>query len=143
MEYAPNIPGYVLQSDSPYVKEGIDADTKIEFVYAKEITITVRLVDLDESDLSKKDITSKASGFITSYTIISGESLEVAAPEIPGYTLVNANPQKLGSFTEDKTVDIGYNREKLTINVRPVDLNNSNEDITSKASRFTITYSLP
>lgn len=91
---APGWAGYELAAGEAKSKEitpnGTAAD-KVEFNYTIKNPKTVTVVLKDNSNTANPDATLKApAGYTTSYTLKEGDSVEIWAPSIDGYTLMSA-----------------------------------------------------
>ena len=72
------------------IPNGTAAD-KVEFNYTITNPKTVTVVLKDNSNTANPDATPKApAGYTTSYTLKEGDSVEIWAPSIDGYTLMSA-----------------------------------------------------
>lgn len=91
---APGWAGYELAAGEAKSKEitpnGTAAD-KVEFNYTIKNPKTVTVVLKDNSNTANPDATLNApAGYTTSYTLKEGDSVEIWAPSIDGYTLMSA-----------------------------------------------------
>ena len=91
---APSWAGYGLAAGEANSKEitpnGTAAD-KVEFNYTITNPKTVTVVLKDNSNTANPDATLNApAGYTTSYTLKEGDSVEIWAPSIDGYTLMSA-----------------------------------------------------
>lgn len=100
---APGWAGYKLAAGEAKSKEitpnGTAAD-KVEFNYTITNPKTVTVVLKDNSNTANPDATLKAPGYTTSYTLKEGDSVEIWAPSIDGYTLMSATLG--GNATQEK-----------------------------------------
>lgn len=70
---------------------GMPDNDKVEFEYTITNPKTVTVVLKDNSNTANPDATLKApAGYTTSYTLKEGDSVEIWAPSIDGYTLMSA-----------------------------------------------------
>lgn len=71
--------------------DGTPGNDKVEFHYTITNPKTVEVVLKDNSNTANPDATLKApAGYTTSYTLKEGDSVEIWAPSIDGYTLMSA-----------------------------------------------------
>lgn len=94
---APNLLGYKLKNptkNSKTITPKGTADDKVRFEYELDAPrkITVKLVDHENRELT-------APGYTTEYTIKNGDSVQISAPPINGYTLTS----------QDSVVTVAYN----------------------------------
>ena len=92
---APTWTGYELkagtQASKTVTPDGTAANDKVEFEYTITNPKTVTVVLKDNSNTANPDATLKApAGYTTSYTLKEGDSVEIWAPSIDGYTLMSA-----------------------------------------------------
>lgn len=92
---APTWNGYELktgtQASATVTPDGTPDNDKVEFEYTIKNPKTVTVVLKDNSNTANPDATLKApAGYTTSYTLKEGDSVEIWAPSIDGYTLMSA-----------------------------------------------------
>lgn len=92
---APTWTGYELktgtQASATVTPDGTPDNDKVEFEYTITNPKTVTVVLKDNSNTANPDATLKApAGYTTSYTLKEGDSVEIWAPSIDGYTLMSA-----------------------------------------------------
>lgn len=92
---APTWTGYELktgtQASATVTPDGTPDNDKVEFEYTIKNPKTVTVVLKDNSNTANPDATLKApAGYTTSYTLKEGDSVEIWAPSIDGYTLMSA-----------------------------------------------------
>lgn len=92
---APTWTGYELkkgtQASATVTPNGTPDNDKVEFEYTITNPKTVTVVLKDNSNTANPDATLNApAGYTTSYTLKEGDSVEIWAPSIDGYTLMSA-----------------------------------------------------
>lgn len=91
---APTWNGYTFagtQASATVTPNGTSDNDKVEFEYTIKNPKTVTVVLKDNSNTANPDATLKApAGYTTSYTLKEGDSVEIWAPSIDGYTLMSA-----------------------------------------------------
>lgn len=92
---APTWTGYELktgtQASATVTPNGMPDNDKVEFEYTITNPKTVTVVLKDNSNTANPDATLKApADYTTSYTLKEGDSVEIWAPSIDGYTLMSA-----------------------------------------------------
>lgn len=92
---APTWTGYELktgtQASATVTPNGMPDNDKVEFEYTITNPKTVTVVLKDNSNTANPDATLNApAGYTTSYTLKEGDSVEIWAPSIDGYTLMSA-----------------------------------------------------
>lgn len=101
---APSWAGYGLAAGEAKSKEitpNGTATDKVEFNYTITNPKTVTVVLKDNSNTANPDATIKTpAGYTTSYTLKEGDSVEIWAPSIDGYTLMSATLG--GNATQEK-----------------------------------------
>lgn len=102
---APTWTGYELkagtQASKTVTPDGTAANDKVEFEYTITNPKTVTVVLKDNSNTANPDATLNApAGYTTSYTLKEGDSVEIWAPSIDGYTLMSATLG--GNATQEK-----------------------------------------
>ena len=102
---APTWNGYELktgtQASATVTPDGTPDNDKVEFEYTIKNPKTVTVVLKDNSNTANPDATLKApAGYTTSYTLKEGDSVEIWAPSIDGYTLMSATLG--GNATQEK-----------------------------------------
>lgn len=88
---APTWAGYELKAGTQASATVTPDNDKVEFEYTIKNPKTVEVVLKDNSNTANPDATLNApAGYTTSYTLKEGDSVEIWAPSIDGYTLMSA-----------------------------------------------------
>lgn len=101
---APTWNGYTFagtEASKTVTPDGTPDNDKVEFEYTITNPKTVTVVLKDNSNTANPDATLNApAGYTTSYTLKEGDSVEIWAPSIDGYTLMSATLG--GNATQEK-----------------------------------------
>lgn len=126
---APTWNGYELktgtQASKTVIPNGMPDNDKVEFEYTIKNPKTVTVVLKDNSNTANPDATLKApAGYTTSYTLKEGDSVEIWAPSIDGYTLMSATLGDTATqekqFVKAKYAALAYGETVVTFRYFPV-----------------------
>lgn len=123
----PTVKGYVSDPSNKDVSiapdETINADWgkgTVRFLYSPNtVKVTVKLVDSTKTaDDADYELNTKVPNYTGSYTVVKGESIDIVAPDVYGYTL--ADDQKA---VHKLTVDKNESKTDLTYTIKYIPAN--------------------